>query len=83
MTTTEFLDQMRVHPVYGFLCQQRGPAGMQAAGGLTLSGIGSNGEPITPQAMSASEIYRASFAANGRGGVAECWATHGKAALPP
>jgi hypothetical protein len=84
MTTTEFLDQMRVHPVYGFLFQQRGPAGMQAAGGLTVSGIGSNGEPINPQAMSASELYRASFAANGRGGgVDKCWATHGTAALPP
>jgi hypothetical protein len=68
MTTTEFLDQMRVHPVYGFLFQQRGPAGMQAAAGLTVSGIGSNGEPINPQAMSASELYRASFAVNGRGG---------------
>ena len=67
MTTTEFLDQMRVHPVYGFLFQQRGPAGMQAAGALTASGIGSNGEPINPQAMSASELYRASFAVNGRG----------------
>jgi hypothetical protein len=67
MTTTEFLDQMCVHPVYGFLFQQRGPAGMQAAGGLTVSGIGSNGEPINPQAMSASELYRASFAVNGRG----------------
>jgi len=67
MTTTEFLDQMRVHPVYGFLFQQRGPAGMQAAAGLTVSGIGSNGEPINPQAMSASELYRASFAVNGRG----------------
>jgi len=67
MTTTEFLDQMRVHPVYGFLFQQRGPAGMQAAGGLTVSGIGSNGEPINPQAMLASELYRASFAVNGRG----------------
>ena len=67
MTTTEFLDQMRVHSVYGFLFQQRGPAGMQAAGALTASGIGSNGEPINPQAMSASELYRASFAVNGRG----------------
>ncbi len=67
MTTTEFLDQMRVHPVYGFLFQQRGPAGMQAGGGLTVSRIGSNGEPINPQAMSASELYRASFAVNGRG----------------
>jgi hypothetical protein len=67
MTTSEFLDQMRVHPVYGFLFQQRGPAGMQAAGAMTASGIGSNGEPINPQAMSASELYRASFAVNGRG----------------
>jgi len=66
MTTTEFLDQMRIHPVYGFLFQQRGPAGMQAAGAMTASGIGSNGEPINPQAMTASELYRASFAINGR-----------------
>jgi hypothetical protein len=41
---------------------------MQAAGGLTVSGIGSNGEPINPQAMTASALYRASFAVNGRGG---------------
>ena len=66
MTTTEFLDQMRIHPVYGFLFQQRGPTGMQAAGGVTVSGIGSNGEPLNPQTMSASELYRASFAVNGR-----------------
>ena len=66
MTSSEFLDQMRVHPVYGFLFQQRGPSGMQAASGLTVSGIGSNGEPINPQAMSASELYRASFAVSGR-----------------
>ena len=73
MTTTEFLDQMRVHPVYGFLFQQRGPAGMQAAAGLTVSGIGSNGEPINPQAMSASELYRASFAVYGRRGARRRW----------
>ena len=66
LTTSDFLDEMRVHPVYGFLFQQRGPTGMQAAGGLTVSGIGSNGEPLNPQAMSASEIYRAAFAVNGR-----------------
>ena len=66
LTSSEFLDQMRVHPVYGFLFQQRGPSGMQAASGLTVSGIGSNGEPINPQAMSASELYRASFAVSGR-----------------
>ena len=66
LTTGDFLDEMRVHPVYGFLFQQRGPTGMQAAGGVTVSGIGSNGEPLNPQAMSASEIYRAAFAVNGR-----------------
>jgi hypothetical protein len=44
LTTPDFLDEMRVNPVYGFLFQQRGPAGMQAAGGLTVSGIGSNSE---------------------------------------
>jgi len=66
MTTTDFLDQLRVHPVYGFLFQQRGPAGMQSSGLLPASGIGSNGEPINPHAMSAAELYRASFAVNGR-----------------
>lgn len=39
---------------------------MQAASGLTVSSIGSNGEPINPQAMSASELYRASFVVSGR-----------------
>ncbi|MFN9547328.1 MAG: hypothetical protein ACK6AD_09715 [Cyanobacteriota bacterium] len=33
MTTTEFLDQMRVHPVYGVLFQQRGPAGCRPLAG--------------------------------------------------
>ena len=66
LTTADFLDEMRIHPVYGFLFQQRGPTGMQAAGGVTVSGIGSNGEPLNPQAMTASEIYRAAFAVNGR-----------------
>lgn len=66
LTTADFLDEMRVHPVYGFLFQQRGPAGMQAAGAMTASGIASNGEPLNPQAMSASELYRPSFAVNGR-----------------
>jgi hypothetical protein len=59
---------MRVHPVFGFLFQQRGPADMQGAGGVTVSGIGSNGEPINHQAMFAPELFRASFAVDGRGG---------------
>jgi hypothetical protein len=66
LTTSDFLYEMRIHPVYGFLFQQRGPTGMQAGGGVTVSGIGSNGEPLNPQAMTASEIYRAAFGVNGR-----------------
>ena len=69
MTTADYLDQLRIHPVYGFLFQQRGamgtgalPAG-SAAGSLGASGFG---EVINPQAMSASELYRAGFALNGR-----------------
>ena len=69
MTTADYLDQLRIHPVYGFLFQQRGamgtgalPAG-SAAGSL---GSGGFGEVINPQAMSASELYRAGFALNGR-----------------
>lgn len=69
MTTADYLDQLRIHPVYGFLFQQRGamgtgalPAGT-AAGSLGSSGFG---EVINPQAMSASELYRAGFALNGR-----------------
>ncbi len=69
MTTAEFLDEMRVHPVYGFLFQQRGPAGMSGAGPVPPSGIGTNGEPLNPQAMSAAELYRASFAVSGRSGT--------------
>ena len=69
MTTADYLDQLRIHPVYGFLFQQRGamgtgamPAGT-AAGSLGASGFG---EVINPQAMSASELYRAGFVSNGR-----------------
>jgi hypothetical protein len=69
MTTADYLDQLRIHPVYGFLFQQRGamgtgalPAGT-AAGSLGASGFG---EVINPQAMSASELYRAGFVSNSR-----------------
>ena len=43
LTTADFLDEMRVHPVFGFLFQERGPAGMQAVSAMTDSGIASNG----------------------------------------
>jgi hypothetical protein len=69
MTTAEYLDQLRIHPVYGFLFQQRGAMGSAAmsAGSATAplqtSGFG---EVINPQAMSASELYRAGFASSSR-----------------
>jgi hypothetical protein len=69
MTTADYLDQLRIHPVYGFLFQQRGAMGTgamppgPAAGSLGSGGVG---EVINPQAMSASELYRAGFALNGR-----------------
>jgi hypothetical protein len=70
MTTADYLDQLRIHPVYGFLFQQRGPIGSGAmspgspAGTATASAFG---EVMNPQAMSASELYRAGFALSGRG----------------
>ena len=69
MTTADYLDQLRIHPVYGFLFQQRGAMGTGAMPpGTAASGIGASGfgEVINPQAMSASELYRAGFALNGR-----------------
>ena len=69
MTTADYLDQLRIHPVYGFLFQQRGAMGTGAMPpGPAASGIGASGfgEVINPQAMSASELYRAGFALNGR-----------------
>ena len=69
MTTADYLDQLRIHPVYGFLFQQRGAMGTGALPAGTAAGsLGSGGfgEVINPQAMSASELYRAGFALNGR-----------------
>ena len=69
MTTADYLDQLRIHPVYGFLFQQRGAMGTGAIPpGTAASGIGASGfgEVINPQAMSASELYRAGFALKGR-----------------
>ena len=69
MTTSDYLDQLRIHPVYGFLFQQRGAMGTGALPAGTAAGSlgpGGFGEVINPQAMSASELYRAGFALNGR-----------------
>ena len=75
LSTADFLDQLRIHPVYGFLFQQRGAMGTGAigAGGLgnaTALGAGALagggfGEVLNPQAMSASELYRAGFTTSG------------------
>ena len=69
MTTADYLDQLRIHPVYGFLFQQRGAMGTGAMpAGTTAGSLGASGfgEVINPQAMSASELYRAGFVSNGR-----------------
>ena len=66
MTTADYLDQLRIHPVYGFLFQQRGAmgtAGTLPAAAATAAGFG---EVLNPQAMSASELYRAGFVTSGR-----------------
>jgi hypothetical protein len=66
MTTSEFLDQLRIHPVYGFLFQQRGAMGGANALAQTPATAGGCGEVLNPQAMSASELYRAGFVTSGR-----------------
>jgi hypothetical protein len=67
MTTAEFLDQLRIHPVYGFLFQQRGAMGGANALAAAPATAGGFGEVLNPHAMSASELYRAGFLTNGRG----------------
>ncbi len=66
MTTAEFLDQLRIHPVYGFLFQQRGAMGAANALAATSATAGGFGEVLNPHAMSASELYRAGFVTSGR-----------------
>jgi hypothetical protein len=67
LSTADFLDQLRIHPVYGFLFQQRGAMGTGTPGLAITPASGSGfGEVLNPQAMSASELYRAGFVTNGR-----------------
>jgi hypothetical protein len=66
MTTAEFLDQLRIHPVFGFLFQQRGAMGSANALGAAAATAAGFGEVLNPQAMSASELYRAGFVTSGR-----------------
>ncbi|MCP9778438.1 hypothetical protein [Cyanobium sp. Tous-M-B4] len=66
LSTADFLDQLRIHPVYGFLFQQRGAMGTGTPGlAITPAASGGFGEVLNPQAMSASELYRAGFTTNG------------------
>ena len=66
LSTADFLDQLRIHPVYGFLFQQRGAMGTGTPGlAITLAASGGFGEVLNPQAMSASEFYRAGFTTSG------------------
>ena len=66
LTASEFLEDLRVHPVYGFLFQQRGAMGGPAAVNYGTGAVGSNGELINPQAMSAAELYRVGFSRDAR-----------------
>ena len=66
LSTADFLDQLRIHPVYGFLFQQRGAMGTGTTGLAITPAAGSGfGEVLNPQAMSASELYRAGFTTSG------------------
>lgn len=67
LTASEFLEDLRIHPVYGFLFQQRGAMGGPAAVNFGTGTVGANGELINPQAMSAAELYRAGFGARPTG----------------
>jgi hypothetical protein len=66
MTTADYLDQLRIHPVFGFLFQQRGAMGSANALGAAAATAAGFGEVLNPQAMSASELYRAGFVTSGR-----------------
>ena len=66
LSTADFLNQLRIHPVYGFLFQQRGAMGTGTPGlAITPAASGGFGEVLNPQAMSASELYRAGFTTSG------------------
>lgn len=61
LTASEFLEDLRVHPVYGFLFQQLGAMGGSAAVNYGTGTVGVNRDLINPQAMSAAEQYKAGF----------------------
>lgn len=61
MSVNNFLDQLRIHPVYGFLFQQRGAISSFGTPSLAANPFG---EVINPQSMTAAELYRASFASS-------------------
>ena len=65
LSTADFLDQLRIHPVYGFLFQQRGAMTGSPGLGVAPAAAGGFGEVLNPQAMSASELYRAGFTTSG------------------
>ena len=66
LSTADFLDQLRIHPVYGFLFQQRGAMTGSPGLGVAPAAAGGFGKVLNPQAMSASELYRAGFVTKGR-----------------
>ena len=64
MSVNDFLDQLRIHPVYGFLFQQRGAISSFGPGVGPALAANPFGEVVNPQSMTAAELYRASFASS-------------------
>jgi hypothetical protein len=62
LSTADFLDQLRIHPVYGFLFQQRGAMGAGAMGtgtaAMTGSANGAFGELALLPGLLEPAIYR-------------------------
>ena len=64
MSVNDFLDQLRIHPVYGFLFKQRGVISSFGLGVGPALAANPFGEVINPQSITTAELYRASFASS-------------------
>jgi hypothetical protein len=58
ISAADYVEELRGHPVYGFLFQQRGAPFMASVPELTFD---HNGAPVSLQSMSTAELYLASI----------------------
>jgi hypothetical protein len=58
LSAADYVEELRGHPVYGFLFQQRGAPFMASVPELTFD---NNGAPVSLQSMSTAELYLASI----------------------